>query len=124
MLTCLHCCEKPKGSICRYCHWFYRALQDLNSQQTRDIHTMLFRCWITVFDGGPTLKQYCVNGPCLLVRYRPEQVDMIGSYDDILTYGVKRVSLSRHDALTQCWINAAVVQCRGRWTSIEPPLAQ
>ena len=61
-----------------------------NFQQTRDIHTMLFQCWPTIFDAGPTLKQYCVNGSCLLVRYRPDQVDMIGSYDDILTYGVKK----------------------------------
>ena len=37
-------------------------------QQTRDIHirTILFRCWPTIFDAGPTLKQHRVNDPCLL----------------------------------------------------------
>ena len=27
---------------------------------------MLFQCWPTVFDAGPTLKQLWVNVPCLL----------------------------------------------------------
>ena len=36
------------------------------TQQTRDIHLMLFQCWHTVFDSGPTLKQHWVNVPCLL----------------------------------------------------------
>ena len=37
-----------------------------NMQQTRDIHPMLFQCWASVGDGGPTLKQYWVNVSCLL----------------------------------------------------------
>ena len=36
------------------------------SQQTRDIHPMLFQCWATVFKSGPTLKQHWVNALCLL----------------------------------------------------------
>ena len=36
------------------------------SQQTRGIHPILFQCWHTVFDAGPTLKQHWVNVPCLL----------------------------------------------------------
>ena len=36
------------------------------SQQTRDIHPLLYQCWPTVFDAGPTLKQHWVNVPCLL----------------------------------------------------------
>ena len=36
------------------------------SQQTRDIHPMMFQCCATVFDAGPTLKQHWVNAPCLL----------------------------------------------------------
>ena len=36
------------------------------TQQTRGIHPMLFQCWPTVFDAGPTLKQHWVNAPCLL----------------------------------------------------------
>ena len=27
---------------------------------------MLFQCWASVEDGGPTLKQHRVNDPCLL----------------------------------------------------------
>ena len=38
-------------------------------QQTRGIQTMLFRCWPTVFDAGPTLKQHWVNDLCLLGYY-------------------------------------------------------
>ena len=33
-------------------------------QQTRGIHTMVFQCWASVEDGGPTLKQHCVNVSC------------------------------------------------------------
>ena len=31
---------------------------------------MLFKCWPTVFDAGPTLKQHRVDVPCLLGRQR------------------------------------------------------
>ena len=40
-----------------------------HSQQTRGIHPMMFQCWHTVFDAGPTLKQNWVNAPCLLGIY-------------------------------------------------------
>ena len=30
-------------------------------------YSMLFQCWASVEDGGPTLKQHWVNTPCLLV---------------------------------------------------------
>ena len=36
------------------------------SQQTRDIHPMLFQCWLIVSDAGPTLKHHWVNAPCFL----------------------------------------------------------
>ena len=36
------------------------------SQQTRGIHPMLFQCWASVEDDGPTLKQHLVNVSCLL----------------------------------------------------------
>ena len=39
------------------------------SQQTRDIHPMLFQCWASVEDGGPTLKGHSVNTSCLLGRW-------------------------------------------------------
>ena len=36
------------------------------TKETRGIHPMLFQCWASVEDGGPTLKQHWVNAPCLL----------------------------------------------------------
>ena len=33
-------------------------------------NTMLFQCWATVEDGGPTLKQHWVNSSYFLVIYR------------------------------------------------------
>ena len=38
------------------------------TQQTRGFHPMLFQCWASVVDGGPTLKQHWVNASCLLGR--------------------------------------------------------
>ena len=38
------------------------------TQQTRDIHPMLFQCWANIEDGGPTLEQHGVNVLCLLGR--------------------------------------------------------
>ena len=34
--------------------------------QTRSIHQMLFQCWSTAFDAGPSLKQHWVIVPCFL----------------------------------------------------------
>ena len=38
----------------------------LQSQQTRDNHPMLYQCWTSVEDVGPTLIQHWVNATCLL----------------------------------------------------------
>ena len=38
------------------------------AQQIRGINPMLTLCRVTVYDGGPTLKQHWVNVSCLLVR--------------------------------------------------------
>ena len=35
------------------------------TQQARDAESMLFRCWATVEDGGPTSKQHWHNVSCL-----------------------------------------------------------
>ena len=32
---------------------------------------MLFQCWASVEDGGPTLKQHWTNAPCLLGKHQP-----------------------------------------------------
>ena len=31
----------------------------VNTQQTRDIHPILFQCWLTVFDADPTALGEC-----------------------------------------------------------------
>ena len=36
------------------------------TQQKRGIHPMLYQCWTSVEDGGPTLKEHWVNTSCLL----------------------------------------------------------
>ena len=36
------------------------------SQQTRVIRPMLFQCWTSVEDAGPTLKRHWANSSCLL----------------------------------------------------------
>ena len=41
-------------------------IKEMDTQQIRGIRPMLFQCWPTVFDAGPTLKQHWVNAPCLL----------------------------------------------------------
>ena len=35
-------------------------------QQTRAVDPMLFECWASLADGGPTLKQHKVNVSCLM----------------------------------------------------------
>ena len=35
-------------------------------QETRGLHPMLFQCWSSVEDAGPTLKQHWVKAPCFL----------------------------------------------------------
>ena len=39
------------------------------SQQTRGIHPILFQCWASVEDGGPTLKQYLLGELKLALRF-------------------------------------------------------
>ena len=41
----------------------------LHAQQTRVINPMLFICWVSVEDGGPTLKQHWVDASCLVRVY-------------------------------------------------------
>ena len=36
------------------------------SQQIRDFDPMLYQCWASVVNGGPTLLQHWVDVPCLL----------------------------------------------------------
>ena len=38
---------------------------------------MLFQCWASVEDGGPTLKQHWVNAPCLLGSFRTRPLGIL-----------------------------------------------
>ena len=44
-----------------------KASPTWQSEQTRDNHPILFQCWSSVEDCGPTLKQHWVNSMCLLM---------------------------------------------------------
>ena len=54
------------------------------TQQTRDIRPMLFQCWASVTDAGPTLKQHRANVSCLthsldvglILAYRLNNISM------------------------------------------------
>ena len=62
-------CMKFTHSVGKFRHTEIKGLIGITlytTQQTRGIHPMLFQCWPTVFDAGPTLKQHWVNAPCLL----------------------------------------------------------
>ena len=39
--------------------------------QIRNVETVLFQCWASVEDGGPTLKQHCFSVMCLLGKVYP-----------------------------------------------------
>ena len=40
------------------------------TEQTRDIEPLLFQCWVSVVDGGPTIKQQWLNISCYKgIRY-------------------------------------------------------
>ena len=47
-----------------------------NNHQTRDIDTMLFYCWASVVDAGPTLKQHCVDVWRLLCTWCRVWIDL------------------------------------------------
>ena len=38
------------------------------TQQTRHVETMMFKCWPSVYDAGPTFKHYYFNVSCFLGR--------------------------------------------------------
>ena len=49
-------------------HATYQSLRlpKILSQQTRDVDPVLFQCWASVADGGPTFKQHWVSASRLL----------------------------------------------------------
>ena len=47
------------------------------SQQTQDIEPMLFKCWPTVCDAGPTLKQHRFNVLCRLDIYSSKNTNFL-----------------------------------------------
>ena len=61
----------------------------VTTQQTRNIDPMLFKCWPTLFDVGPTLKQHWLNVLCLLGKLRvviyPTYQLVVPHYADIFS---------------------------------------
>ena len=72
----------------------YEKYAPIHTQQTRGIHPILFQCWSTVFDAGPTLKQHRVNSSCFWAgssspgaRYR-QSVPQGGNLPTVMTVGL------------------------------------
>ena len=59
--------------------------------QTRDIALVLFRCWASVADDGPTLNQHLLNVPSLL-----------GALPR-LSNRLRQRRPCKHETLNQCW---------------------
>ena len=57
--------EGVTGGFHEFIHQRVPLLSTL-TQQKRDIHPMLYQCWPTVYDGGPTLIQHCLLGMVVL----------------------------------------------------------
>ena len=67
------------------------------AQQTRDVDPMLFQCWASVEDDGPTLKQHWVKVPCLLgMHYQPLSVFRIREHVFKLCFREKSVLQLSH----------------------------
>ena len=64
-----------------------------DSQQTRYVESMLFYCWASVADNGPTLKQHWLKVLCLF-----------GHNINIITHDIF-FFFSKQDTLTQCCLN-------------------
>ena len=59
--------ERKPWLICKHCSvWRYNSKTGKTTQQTRDIHPVLVKCWDSVADRGPTLYQHWVNVSCLV----------------------------------------------------------
>ena len=65
-LTCPACLSHVLPQPYPQCSVLRSGTVSQVTQQTRNIHPLLFQCWASVEDGGPTLKQHWVNAPSLL----------------------------------------------------------
>ena len=66
---------------------------------------MLFQCWASIEDGGPTLKQHCVN----------TRVCCIAKWSRISIQLLHHTMPGTHDTSTQADINLMFVKC---WASV------
>ena len=78
-----HRCSKPKSDSCSLEKWAVIAFwfcTVLPTQKTRHVETMVFWCWASVADAGPTIKHHCFNVLCLLERWNlfPKLAHRIG----------------------------------------------
>ena len=115
------------------------------AQQTRYIHPMMFQCWATVFDAGPTLKQLWVDASCITriccmsglpypemplpaKTWHSNNVGLMLSHRLRCCPNIKP-TLSADlrgvpDFITSEKLNTTLVQCRTNLTSIRPALSQ
>ena len=77
----------------------------LSYHLARDIHPMLFQCWASVEDGGPTLKQHWVNSPCLQGQERIVQVSACTMLGQRL-----RRWVNNEPTVDDCFLFAGIIQ--------------
>ena len=62
--------QSQNDSNCLLFKWaataFWLCTPGFNRVQMRGVHPMLFQCWASIEDGGPTLKQHWVRVSCVL----------------------------------------------------------
>ena len=82
-----------------------------SGQQTRDIQPMLYQCWSTVYDAGPTLVHHWVDVSCLLGGL----LSLCSSLHSPSLYYILSVQCVYHTTrgvepmLDWCWANVADV---------------
>ena len=90
------CTQVCLATIHHICSWKVFV----SSQQTQKIDPMLFQCWSTVYDAGPTLKQhwikFCV---CLMLSWR---TPWCFSHWSIHIDQLSACSLTSHLSLMRC----------------------
>ena len=82
--------------------YVYKKYATTHTQQTWVIHPILFHCWSTVFDAGPTLKQHRVNASCCWSGSSPpgalyrQSVPLGGNLPKVMTVGLPSCRPNRY----------------------------
>ena len=69
----------------------YVVINNAITQQAGYVKTMLFLCWATVYNAGPTLKQHCFRAPREHIYYYHVNYKMV--------FNVTLHAVSSHDAV-------------------------